>query len=556
MPEESPPPHPPAALEAAAQAAGAHSWARAVQLYAGLPQGAFTAPDLELLADSQWWTCRLDESMATRRLAYKAYAASGNHARSAYNAWFLAYDHFSKGEASMGAGWLERAARHLLDHPLCREHAYIEIASAHEAEGAGEWSRAAEHARRVQEIGERFEDRDLVILGLQTLGRDLIGAGEVRRGLKLLDEAMTSVVGGEVGAFVTGWVYCNVLIACLDLGEVGRAAEWSESASAWCESLGESTPYNGLCRVYRVGVLTLRGRLAEAERDAERAGDELAAFVSSASGAAWYELGEIRRRQGNLEEAERAFEQAHSLGADPQPGLALVRLQQGRVDAAQRGLKTSLGLKTSPLSRSRLLAAQVQVALARRDIGTARDAADELQTLARNFGSSFLKAHHAWAEGAIALVSGDALASLDHLEIARRGFQELRLPYEVAVTRVLAAEAAGRVGDQDRAEMERAAGRDLFREVGSVIDPVNLIRPLIGARRLPGGLSPREAEVLRRVAAGKTNREIGRDLVISEHTVARHLTNILTKLGVPSRAAAAAYAMESGIVASMGDSQN
>ena len=544
-------------IEEARAAARQGSWAEAFELFQAVQESSLTPADLETIADCEWWLCRLDEAMATRQRTYQAYAAVGNDARAAYNAWFLAYDHFSKGEGSIGAGWLARAQRHLANHPECVEHAYLSIADAHAAEGRGEWEEACEFSRRALSIGQSFGDSDAATVALQTLGRELIALGEISEGLRLLDEAMTSVVAGELGDFCTGWVYCNVLITCLELGEVARAADWSDAAVSWCDSLSVATPYNGLCRVYRVGVLSLRGAFTEAERDALRATSELAAFVPAAASAAWYEIGEIRRRLGDLRGAEEAFARAHELGADPQPGLALVRLAQGHVDAAQSGLRTSLANEPdNRLIRTRLLAAQVQVALARRDTATASAARDELRSLALAFGSSFLHAHADTADGAVKLAGGDSVGALDALQRAWRAWQELKLPYEAALTRALLGAAARRAGDEERAQLELRSARKALNELGASADALNVVETAVGRARLPGGLSRREVQVLRLVAAGKTNREIGAELVISEHTVARHLSNIFTKLSLPSRAAVTAYAVENGLVGSGPDSQN
>jgi DNA-binding NarL/FixJ family response regulator len=538
-------------------AARRRSWSEALSILESADEASLAPEDLELWADCEWWLCRLDKSIQTRQRAYRAYASSGNDARAAYNAWFVAYDYFSEGEASIGAGWLARAQRHLSGHPDCVEHAYLAIADAHSAEGRGAWEEACDFSRRALNIGERFGNRDIAVVAIQTLGRELIALGEVREGVALLDEAMTSVIGSELGDFCTGWVYCGVLIACLEVGEVGRAADWSEAAQRWCESLTASTPYNGLCRAYRVAVLSLRGAYIEAERDARRASTELSAFVPQAASAAWYEIGEIRRRVGDLAGAEEAFTRAHELGADPQPGLALVRLAQGRLDAATAGLRTSLGNDAgNRLARTRLLAAEVQVALARGDLAAAQAASGELHLLASDYGSSFLRAHADMADGEVALAERDAARAIHRLQRAWQEWNTLRLPYEAAVTRALLAEAAHAAGDEERAKLELRAARQAIEEVGAGDDIHKVVKAIVGRRRAPGGLTPREVQVLRLVAAGKTNREIGAALVISEHTVARHLSNVFTKLDLPSRAAATAYAVENGLVSSSADSQN
>jgi ATP/maltotriose-dependent transcriptional regulator MalT len=538
-------------------AARVGSWGPALDLFEAADQAEMGPPDLEAMADCAWWLCKLDQAMSTRQRAYRAFAAAGDHPRAAYNAWFLAYDCFSMGEATVGGGWLARAQRHIADQPQCVEHAYLAIADAHQAEADGRWEDACGASLRAIDLGERFGDRDVTAVALQTLGHELIALGEVPEGLRLLDEAMTSVIAHELGDFCTGWVYCGVLISCLELGEVGRAADWSDAATRWCDSFPEATPYNGLCRVYRVGVLSLRGAFSEAESAAHRASAELSAFVPGLASGAWYEIGEIRRRLGDLEGAENAFKRALELGGDAQPGLALVRLAQGRLDAAEAGLRTSLAnAEANRLARTRLLAARVQVGLARRDQAAAHEASAELRRLSDNYGSSFVRAHADMAEGEVRLSEADVIGALDDLQRAWRGWQALKLPYEAAMTRALIGEAARAVGDDERAELERQAATDAFEQLGISHEAHQGTLAMLARGRLPGGLTPREAQVLSAVAMGRTNRQIAAELVISEHTVARHLSNIFAKLGVTSRAAAAAFAMEKGLVVPRPGPQN
>ncbi len=507
---------------------------------------SLSAQELEALADAAWWLSRLDESIEARQHAYSAYARANDNLRAGYTAWFLFYDYLSKGEGAAASGWLGRARRHLDDEPECLEQGYLLVAEADAAQMAGDPSAATEFAERAIELSRRVKSPDLSALALQALGRILIGADDPRRGIALLDEAMISVLAGELSPFITGWVYCNVLGTCLEIGDLRRAGEWTAAATAWCESLPEGSPYHGLCRLYRVEVVSLKGEWPEAERDALRATEQLTSFPGAA-GHAFYALGEIRRRRGHLREAEEAFKRAHELGRDPHPGLALVRLSQGRVESAIAALRTALDREEwTTLSRAALLSALVEATLAADDVGAARDAAEELSSIASNATSALLDATAAMARGVVGLADDDAGALRD-LHKASTIWHELELPYEAARTRVLVGRAARQHGDHELAELELEAARAAFERLGAV-DDVRIVKKLLDRDRLPGGLTEREIEVLRLVASGKSNRDIARDLVISERTVARHLQNIYAKLDISSRAAATAFAFEHELI--------
>jgi DNA-binding NarL/FixJ family response regulator len=340
-----------------------------------------------------------------------------------------------------------------------------------------------------------------------------------------------------------------VIEACLQLGDVGRAGEWSDAARAWCETIPAESHFPGLCRINRAEVAILRGAWREAEEEASRATDELMRLDPTASGAAWYTAGEARRRAGNLDGAEEAFTRARDLGFEPQPGSALVRLAQRNVDAARSALQVAIAAEPgNPLRRAKLLSARVDVALDAGELEEASVAVEELEAIAHAFPTAALTATVDTARGALLLAQADGPAALERLRRACTSWQDLRLPYEAAHARMLCGQAARAVGDEDGGRAELRAALGAFERLGAVRDAALAAMLLEGRGDLPGGLTEREAEVLRLVAAGKSNRQIAGELVISEHTVARHVQNIFTKLNVSSRSAATAFAFERGLV--------
>ncbi len=521
------------------------SWAETYAALGARDVSELDAHELESLADAAWWLSRIDESLAARQRAYAGYAKSGEDARAAYMAGRLAIEHFGRGEPAVGAGWLMRAHRHLDGRPDCVEHGFLAVVEATVARFGGDLDRASELSTHAEEIGRRFHDPDVLALAIHTSGLIAIAQGRETEGVAMLDEAMTAVVAGELSSFFTGVVYCNVIGACLELADVRRAGEWSEAARAWCESLPPESPYPGLCRINRAEVARLRGAWSESEAEALRASEELVSFDPSAAASALYEAGEIRRRMGNDTGAEEAFARARDLGFDPQPGLALLRLGQGKVEPAQTSLRLAVaGGEGNSLRRARLLMAQVDVALAGHDQETARAARDALALFAADSGRPALAAAAASADAALRLPEGDVSGALESSRRARSIWQELKLPYEAAHARLTYGLALRASGDEEDARSELRAALATFERLGASPDARRVADLLGVGRGLPRGLSEREAEVLRLLATGKTNREIAAALVISEHTVARHLQNMFLKLGVSSRSAATAFALE------------
>lgn len=505
------------------------------------------AHDLELLATSAFMLGAVDDFLSVIERAHHAHLDAGEPLRAVRCAFYLGVNLALRGDMGHAAGWFGRAQR-LVEREGrdCVESGYLLMPVAMQNEAAGNYEAAFAAAATAAEAGERFRDADLFSLAVHTQGLVLIKQGRVGEGLPLLDEAMLAASAGELSPIVTGVVYCGVIAGCEEAYEVRRAREWTDALSRWCEQQPEMVAFSGRCHAHRSEIMQLDGAwtdaLAEARRARERAER---AMNPAAAGQAVYQQGEILRLQGEFVAAEAAYRDANGYGREPQPGLALLRLAQGDAETAGAAIRRALGETTPPLKRARLLPAYAEIMLTVGDTPDARRASDELAEVATRCDSVMLRAIVEHVRGAVELAEGDPRAALVSLRRAWQAWQELGAPYESARTRVLLAQACRAVGDDDTAALELEAAGAVFARLGAVPDVAVVTSLTRGGVSLDThGLTQRELEVLRLVAAGKSNREIASALVVSEHTVARHVQNILGKLRVSSRTAATAFAFE------------
>jgi DNA-binding NarL/FixJ family response regulator len=545
-------------LERARAAFERQAWADA---YEGLTQAAGVAPlgldDLERLATTAFLTGRHEESEDVWISAHQAALRLGRAPRAIRCAFHVAMGLIDRGEMARGAGWLGRANHVLEEHGEdCAERGLLLVPIGLQLLDEGDFEGARAAFERASAIGARFGDVDVVTFAGLGRGRALISRGSVVEGMALLDEAMVAVTSGETTPITTGIVYCAVIEVCQRLFDLRRAQEWTSALSDWCSAQPDLVPYRGQCLVHRAEIMQLHGRWDEAFVEARQARERLSG--QPAVGVAIYLEAELQRLRGRFDEAIELYRQANEFGHPPQPGLAQLRLAQGQVEVAAAAIRRQVDEVTDVVERTRLLPPFVDIALASGDVTGARAAADELAALATQLGAPLLLAASAAATGSVLLAEGDARAALPELRAARGAWQEMEAPYQAALARASIGLACRALGDHDTGVMELEAARHAFEALGAAPDEAK-VRALLAVPAEAGMeteheagrasvLTARELEVLRLVATGRTNRAVARELVISEKTVARHVSNIFTKLDLSSRAAATAYAYEHDLV--------
>ena len=521
------------------------------QLSAAGGETQLALEDLERLAAAAYLLGRDEESVEVWARAYHECTQVDDVARAARCAFWLAFVLLNKGELARGSGWVHRAQR-LLDggDRDCVELGYLRYCASLRLVFDGDVEAAGAGFAQAAKIGDRFRDPELVALARVGQGRCLIYRGEIAEGMALLDEAMVAITAQEVSPTAVGDLYCTVIEGCQEVFDVRRAQEWTAALGRWCDSQPDLVLYRGQCLVHRAELMLLRGAWSDAATEIERACDRLAKPTSQrALGAAYYVRADLYRLRGEFARAEEAYREASRWGRHPQPGLAQLRLAQGRVDAAVAAMRHALDEAEDAVARSRLLAPYVEIVLAGGDIPAARAAADDLSRIAAEWNTPLLHALSSHARGSVLLAEGDARAALAALRRAWAGWRDMDAPYEGARARMLIGLACRALGDEDSAEMELHAARSAFQQVDAAPDLVRVEElSNISARGTTGGLTAREVQVLALVATGKTNRAIASELVISEKTVAAHVSSIFTKLGLSSRSAATAYAYEHHVV--------
>jgi class 3 adenylate cyclase len=462
-------------LQAGREAIVRHAWKEAFDRLTAADPGELSGPDFESLAESAWWTGQFDQTFEFLERAFRVYQADGQPASAASVAISLWRNHWMRGNQSLSTGWLARAERLLADQPESVAHGHLANAQSELAIGEGRLDDGIRLAQTTVDIGARFGSRDLQAFGILMQGRALIARGDVPKGLALLDEATVAAVSGECSPFVSGLLYCIAIHTTQSMADYGRAGEWTDAATKWCQRQSIAGGFPGLCRVHRAEISRLRGSWNEAEQEAKLAVEELRDFSVPIAAEALYEIGEVRLRMGDLDAAQEAFRESHELGREPQPGLAMLQAARGDLDSAASSIRRALASETwDRLARGRLLPAQIEIAVTRRDLETARPAALELGEIAEAYGSTALRAAAASAEGAVLLAEGAPEAAEESIRRAWRLWQQIEAPYEAARARVMLAEASLRQGDQAGAKLEFEAAAVTFDRLGATLDAIRV----------------------------------------------------------------------------------
>jgi DNA-binding NarL/FixJ family response regulator len=535
-------------LARAREAFERREWVAAYDALSEVEQSALDPEDFTRLSVTAFLLGRKNDCVQALQRAYRVNLDRGDPLAAVRCGFSLGLVLLSSGEAAVGSGWIGRCRRLLdeVDGDVV-ERGYLLTLEMFRHIFGGEPHRAYELAQEVADYGRRYGDADLLANGLNAQGRMLIYTGHVPEGLALLDEAMVGISIGDVSPIIAGEIYCSLIEACQEVCDYRRAAQWTSALTAWVDAQPGLVSFTGQSAVHRGQIMRVRGAFAAAIEEFELATERyVAAGTTAPAGLAMSECGDVLRTLGDLAAAEAAYDRAVGFGYEPQPGLALLWLAQGRVDAAAGAVRRLLAEPGDPVGRTRLLPGAVEVLLAVGAVDEASAATDELEQVAAAFGSGAVHAMADQARGGTLLAGGDAGAALPVLRRSLRAWQALEVPYEAARARVLMARALMALGDVDSATGELTAAMRTFGELGAA--PAERLVAQLLAPAHPAGLTEREVEVLRMVARGSSNPEIAAALVLSEKTVARHLSNIFTKLDVRTRTAAAAFAFEHRLV--------
>ncbi|WP_206050833.1 response regulator transcription factor [Nocardioides speluncae] len=532
-------------------------WTAALGVWSGADADQLGATELFDAATAAFLLGRREESQDLLQDCFRRFEENGDVAGTVRCAFRLAMTYASGGEPALSAGWGARAQRLLESstEPVV-ESGYVAFLQMFGHLSSARWADAAEAAARAVAVGRAFADPDLLALGTCSEGRLAIYGGRVADGVALLDESMVSVLAGETGVLISGHVYCTAIEGVQEIGDLGRVAEWTRALHHWCTRQPELVAFTGQCSLHRAQVMRLRGAWPEALDELDRSISRYRQMeATDAIGLAAAERGDLLRLLGRYDGAAASYELASAHGYDPQPGLAQLWAARGGLPAAVAAVRRALAEAAEPVRRIALLPGAVEVLLAAGEVEPAAEAATELDELARRLGSSALLARAAFAAAAVELARDDAAGALPYLRNARRLWAQLDGTFEVARVGVLTARALARLGDAESGQRELDAACAALTSLGAEPALAEASRAIGAAgtngtpsAELPGGLTAREGEVLRLVATGRSNAQIAAELVLSEKTVARHLSNIFGKLDVGSRTAAAAYAFEHGLL--------
>jgi len=539
-------------IDKALQAFQNRSWKEAYAILSSVEnRTSLKAEHLEKLAVAAYLIGKDKESTDTWNRAHQEFLNQNNKDQAARCAFWLGMQLLNKGDRARGSGWIARARRLIEDsQSVCPEQGFLLLPEALQLLGQGKGKEAYAKFFQAGEIGERFNNPDLIVLSRLGCGQSLIRQNRIQEGTTLLDEAMVAVESDDVSPMVIGIVYCAVIETCQKMYDFNRAQEWTEVLTHWCDAQPDMVPFRGQCLVRRAEIMQRHGNWSDAMAEVHRACEILSRPPGeSVAGHAFYCKGELHRLRGEFIKAEESYAEASKWGKKPQPGFALLRLAQGKVDASKKSIHQTLEENQDHLARARILPAYVEIMLAAEDLQRAQNAAVELNKTADLLSMPYLKTVAAQVQGAVLLTEGKASGAVNELRQAWELLKKIDAPYETARTRVLMGLAHRQLGDEDTAVMEFDGAAWIFQQLGAAPDLAR-IEALKQPKKIdnPYHLSKREMEVLHLIARGKTNKEIAAGLFVSQRTIDRHVSNILLKLDVASRTEATSFALKHHII--------
>ena len=533
-------------LKRAREALQKHEWSTAFRLLSEVEQqGPLEPEDLQQQAIAALLLGKSKEGIELFSRAHQTFLTHDKISDAIRCGFWVAFLSQLNNEPAQSSGWLSRISRMIENRADCLESAYVQLVNAIRLVREKDYTSALKLFQNVAATAARFRDKDILTMALLGQGRALIQQGKIPSGVALLDECMVAVTSGEVSPHLAGGVYCSVLDLCTEIFDLARAKEWTSALDRWCNAQGEPISYRGHCMVRRAEILQLHGTWPDAFSVAQSACDESAHSAKGVMGAAFYRLGELHRLRGEFQNAEEAYRHASTYNPQPQPGLALLRLMQGDVDTANASIRRIADEVRSACDRAKVLDAYVEIVLAVNDVSSARAGSDELFKIATQLDAAYVYAISERASAAVSLAEGDPRSALGLLRQSLSRWRELEAPYEAAKVQALIGLCCRELGDRDTAELELNAARIAFAKLGAAPDLARIDAYL--GKPKETSLTDREIEILKLIASGMTNRQIGGKLEISEKTVARHVSNIFMKLDLNSRAAATAYAYQHGL---------
>ncbi|WP_433171760.1 LuxR C-terminal-related transcriptional regulator [Actinoallomurus sp. CA-150999] len=524
------------------------AWADARKVFTVALEASDDPAAAEGIASASWWLENDTEVTARYEDAYRGYRAAGDDRGAARVAAWLGNGALQlRGEAAVAQGWFQRAERLLADLPEGEEHGLLSLFKGMAARFRGDVEETDELAARAVEIGRRLGSPDLEVQGMALTGMARIGQGKVADGMRLLDEAAAAALAGEVREVGSVWIpTCYLVQGCEQVRDWDRAEQWRARVMDFCRRFDLGSPFSR-CRTHYSTILLWRGDWAAAEAELLHAAKALRIQRPMFAAEAWVRLGELRRRQGRWEEAADLFALSRSLPA-ARIGQAELRLDRDdpddALDLAGRLLEAIGGAERGPA-----LEVFVRAGVRTKDPDVVATAVDELAEIAHASGVEAVEAAALWARGVHRAALSDTAQAIPLLENAVELYERAGGPYDAARTRLDLASALLASGRPGPAAEEARAAQDVFERLGATADARRANRLVGRAHSAPTAeLTPRQVEILRLLAVGLTNAEIADRLVLSEHTVKRHVANILARLGLPTRTAAVAYGSRVGLL--------